>query len=147
MATLPQLRAVSDLPFTLSFPQHHGTARRHRARRDGKTRSDYGRGFGAGSSTADTGELASRGVCHTSLCKQAQLSGMTRADVIPSWHRGERPGQRWVTSRAGLPQPIPCQPPPVYSSRGWEWLVLHAHSLCHPAGHRGRGQFPCPPDA
>lgn len=37
MATLPQLRPVSDLPFTLSFPQCHGTARRLFPLLDGST--------------------------------------------------------------------------------------------------------------
>lgn len=113
----------------------------HRACSEGKPRSDHGKGFRAGSSTANTG----RDGFQESLSRESLLTGsvvsndLSRSDPIM--------GEHWAASEAGFPHPIPCQSPPDYSSRSWEWLVFCAHSRCHPTGHRGRGQFPCPPDA
>lgn len=109
----------------------------HRACSEGKPRSDYGRGFGAGRSTANfrrdgLQQSLSRGSLPTGSIVRNDLS---RCNPIVE-QRGETRRTHWATSKTGLPHPTACQSPPAQSSRSWEWLVFHAHSLCHPAGHR-----------
>lgn len=85
MASLSQLRPVSDLPFTLSFPQSHGTARRLFPLLDGSTepvvKENQGQTTGEAleleAAQQTPGEMVSRRVCHGGLCQQVQLSGMT----------------------------------------------------------------------
>lgn len=82
MASLSQLRPVSDLPFTLSFPQ--STARRLFPFLDGSTepvvKENQGQTTGEAleleAAQQTPGEMVSRRVCHGGLCQQVQLSGI-----------------------------------------------------------------------